>query len=167
MIIRQYSNVPRKTFIVPEVIYDPSLFLSPHVFLLAILFRRRAFWVDKLNDDPTLLNRLKVPKKEVQLPIPLKEELDDKYIFCAAERLSSGYEMTDARITYSTMNGWLRRVGEILGWETNARPYILRYMAGNNMNECGMSHPNPLTYNGLSLIATRGHRPPDHDLLAI
>lgn len=45
---------------VPEVIYDPSLFFGPHVYLLAIVFKRRAFRVDELNDNPSALSRLTV-----------------------------------------------------------------------------------------------------------
>lgn len=45
---------------VPEVIYDPGLFLSPHVYPLAMLFKRPAFRVDELNDDPSALSRLTV-----------------------------------------------------------------------------------------------------------
>lgn len=62
-------DINSKTFIVPEVIYDPSLFLSPHVFLLAILFRRRAFLNDRLKNNPAILAQLKV-RKEKQLPPP-------------------------------------------------------------------------------------------------
>ena len=33
----------RNTYILPEIIFDPSLVLSPHVFLLGLLFADRAF----------------------------------------------------------------------------------------------------------------------------
>lgn len=125
-----------KTFIVPEVIYDPSLFLSPHVFLLAILFRRRAFLNDRLNNNPAILAQLKV-RKEKQLPLPLRSDMDDHRIFSTAVRDEYRYVPSSEPITYSKMTKWLHCIGRILGWESNATPYTLRYMAGNNMNECG------------------------------
>lgn len=36
----------------PEIMFDPTLLLSPHVFLLAILFKYEAFQSDNLNIDP-------------------------------------------------------------------------------------------------------------------
>lgn len=36
----------------PEIMFDPTLLLSPHVFLLAILFKYKAFQSDELNNDP-------------------------------------------------------------------------------------------------------------------
>lgn len=60
-----------KTFIIPEVLYDPTLFPSPHVFLLAILFHHRIFRNERLNNNPSLLVRLQVPHKERQrIPLP-------------------------------------------------------------------------------------------------
>ncbi|KAJ0418433.1 hypothetical protein BJY00DRAFT_302823 [Aspergillus carlsbadensis] len=41
------------TYILPEIIYDPSLVLSPHVFLLGLLFADRAFnQVDGISISP-------------------------------------------------------------------------------------------------------------------
>jgi hypothetical protein len=33
----------RNTFPIPEIVFDPTLVLSPHVFLLGMLFRIQAF----------------------------------------------------------------------------------------------------------------------------
>lgn len=41
---------------IPEIMFDPSLLLSPHVFFLAILFRHRAFLSETLNDNPHMLS---------------------------------------------------------------------------------------------------------------
>lgn len=99
--------IPRsKTFIVPEVIFDPSLFLSPHVFLLAILCKRRAFMVDELNNHPGKLAELKVPEKQMQIPIPLKKDRDvqDDFLFRKTERGVFGWKLSKKRITPSIMN---------------------------------------------------------------
>lgn len=41
------------TFVIPEILHDPTLILSPHEFLLGILFDNNAFWAPsiKTNED--------------------------------------------------------------------------------------------------------------------
>lgn len=136
----QGADICSKTFIIPEVLYDPSMFLSPHIFLLAILFRHRAFRVEKLNDDPSMLAQLKVPPGPLQLEVPLKEELANEYIFCAVDRGPTGYFSSSKRIPYGTMNAALKSIGRIVGFETNATSYHLRYAAGNRFNQCRECH---------------------------
>lgn len=60
---------------IPEILFDPSLMLSPQVFLLAILFRHRAFLSDDLNDNPHMLSTLKVFAGAKELPPKLKDRL--------------------------------------------------------------------------------------------
>ncbi|XP_044715065.1 uncharacterized protein HRG_11333 [Hirsutella rhossiliensis] len=45
-----------KTFPLPETLADPSLLLNPHIFLLGILFRHRAFRATSLNSPAQLAN---------------------------------------------------------------------------------------------------------------
>lgn len=70
-----------KSFLIPEIIYDPCLLLSPHVFLLGILFHHRAFRSEVLNNDHHSLADLDIVGDEYELPIPLKAELDDVRVF--------------------------------------------------------------------------------------
>ncbi|KAJ6097437.1 hypothetical protein N7499_001811 [Penicillium canescens] len=46
-------TISRNTFIIPEIIHNPSLILSPHKFLLSILFDNDAFYapIIKSRDD--------------------------------------------------------------------------------------------------------------------
>lgn len=53
-----------KTFFVPKIIYDPSLLLSLHVFLLGILFKHRAFRCRILNDNPATLSELDIRRPD-------------------------------------------------------------------------------------------------------
>lgn len=61
----------------PEIIYDPSLFLRPHVFLLAILFCHRAFEAEALNDNPHVLSTLNIHSKANELRLDFKDEVKD------------------------------------------------------------------------------------------
>lgn len=49
-----------KTFMVLEIIYDDILLLSPHIFLLGILFYHNAFRSESLNQNPGALTKLKI-----------------------------------------------------------------------------------------------------------
>lgn len=49
------SNSTREMFIIPEIVFDSSLLLSPRVFLLAILFGHRVFESEYLNESPPAL----------------------------------------------------------------------------------------------------------------
>lgn len=125
----------------PEVLFEHSLFLSPHVFLLAFLFRRRAFRSNEVNDDPAMLAKIKVVGNDEQLALPLNKDLLCEYLFRGVERHPlGGYVPSKKPITYSTMNRTLKRISNIVGFESAATSYTLRYMTGNNMNESRTSH---------------------------
>ena len=67
-------------FPIPEIIYDPTLVLSPHVFLLGMLFKARAFKSPSI-DCPERLYSLGVLDSLNEQALPLKEELDDDFVF--------------------------------------------------------------------------------------
>lgn len=136
------SHNSRNIFIIPEVIYDTSLFLSPHVFLLAILFSRRAFRLEEFNDNgPEMLETMAVLEDEKSMPIPLKKELYDDYLFRGVAQGINGYSLFDKRVTYHTVHKALQRVGRSCGCEEGTTSYTLRYMAGSNMNESDRWYP--------------------------
>lgn len=116
----------------PEFLFEPSLFLSPHVFLLAILFRRRVLRSNELNDDPAMLAKLKVVENDKQLSLPLNEDVLGEYLFRGAERDPlGGYVPSKKHITYSTINSTFKRIGNIVAFESAATSYMLRYITGN------------------------------------
>ncbi|KAM0814231.1 hypothetical protein AB5N19_00021 [Seiridium cardinale] len=113
-----------KTFLIPEIIYDPSLLLSPHVFLLGILFK----------------NHLNIINGENVLRLPLKDDLKDVLVFRRAGKDVYGFTTSrSVGITSAMMTTWLRRIGELAGFEHNTMSYSLRYNAGNNMDQNGTS----------------------------
>lgn len=127
-------------FTVPEVMFDPSLTLSPHVFLLAILFRRQAFDSNLNTDGPHGLSELQIKEGENELPIYLKPELSEEFIFRRVEKTISGYQMSRARISSHAMCKTVSTIGVLAGFEHPTISYSLRYMAGNNMDQDGTAH---------------------------
>ncbi|XP_044715124.1 uncharacterized protein HRG_11392 [Hirsutella rhossiliensis] len=128
-----------KTFPLPETLADPSLLLNPHIFLLGILFRHRAFRATSLN-SPAQLANLDIHPEERELPLPLKDDLKDTYIFRRAMKTFIGYELSqDKPLSYQMIAQWIRRVGEILGLEYPTIPYNLRYNAANEFDRTDIS----------------------------
>ncbi|KAG6358485.1 hypothetical protein INS49_014369 [Diaporthe citri] len=79
-----------KTFMIPEIIYDDTLLLSPHVFLLGILFRHNAFRSESLNKNPGALADLRIWKDDKELLIPLRRDLDEVPLFRRYEETLTG-----------------------------------------------------------------------------
>lgn len=146
----------RKTFLVPEIIHDPSLFLSPHIFLLAILFRIRAFDSESLNNNPHLLSTLNCHPGSNQLRLTLRDDIGEDFLFRQCVKGVLGYEMDSTRaLTQSITGKWIKSIGRQLGFENNTIAYNLRYFAGNSLDQSGTwlsgdsSHLN--IYAGLAL----------------
>jgi hypothetical protein len=81
LLIKSY----RLTFPLPGIIYDPTLVLSPHVFLLGMLFKAQAF-KDPVINSPEKLYSLNVLDRLGEQRLPLKEELNEEFVFCRAVR---------------------------------------------------------------------------------
>ncbi|KAH7370249.1 hypothetical protein BKA65DRAFT_602698 [Rhexocercosporidium sp. MPI-PUGE-AT-0058] len=64
------------TFVLPEVIFDPSLILSPHVALLGLIFADNAFLAPSLTSAERI-SELDIPPGYEQLPLHLKPEMAD------------------------------------------------------------------------------------------
>lgn len=103
-----------------------------------------------------------------ELPLSLKEDMKDQYIFRQTEKTPMGFVMSQNRISQAAMSGWVKRIGVLLGFERNTISYNLRYMAGNKMDQNGMIVPESST-SQLSLCphpragALLCHIPPPHD----
>ncbi|KAI1839461.1 hypothetical protein JX266_014328 [Neoarthrinium moseri] len=123
-----------KTFTLPESIFDGSLLLNTHIFLLGILFRHQAFRSPSLV-APHQLNELDIHPGEHEMPLPLRSDLQNVYVFRRAVKTLTGYEISpEEPISYGMMAGWLRRIGELLGIEHTTIPYNLRYNAANELD---------------------------------
>ncbi|KAJ5471584.1 hypothetical protein N7530_008941 [Penicillium desertorum] len=128
------------TFPIPEIIFDPTLVLSPHVFLLGILFRIGAFKsISKdgpVMDCPEKLYRLRVLHGLGEQELKLKDEILDQNVFCQALREPDGIRIAlEERLTRGWLSYRMKRGGEITGFAEVAKPYCLRYGAAKAFND--------------------------------
>ncbi|EEH36516.2 hypothetical protein PAAG_06934 [Paracoccidioides lutzii Pb01] len=105
----------------PEIIFDPTLVLSPHVCLEIMLFHIGAFkrisTTGPVLDSAENLYSPKVLKGKGQQELPLKNELLDN-------GHSLDFKSTWRRdLTASTVGSRMRRGGEITGFDQVAHPY--------------------------------------------
>lgn len=118
--------------------------LSPHVFLLGLIFADDAFEAPSLQRADQL-GKLDIGPGQNQLILPLKESKYDDYIFCQTEKRNGVLQSSPRlRLPAGTMAAWLRIVGEILGLLQVASGYCLRYAGGKVLNESGMFIGLPL-----------------------
>ncbi|OJD10026.1 hypothetical protein AJ78_08793 [Emergomyces pasteurianus Ep9510] len=166
----------KTTFIVPEIIFDPSLILSPHVILLGLLFADRAF--APLKDERVLtlarqLIDLKILEDIYQLKLHLDPALNDVLVFRKSERTLERVEISATEaLTYGTIRPWIRRVREISAFRDIVRLYSLRYSAGKALDNSGhvseavrsliFQHSDPCTFLKYYL-----HRKVDKDVRVI
>ncbi|OJD28093.1 hypothetical protein ACJ73_00490 [Blastomyces percursus] len=148
------------TFVVQEIIFDPSPILSPHVFLLGLLFADRAFALlggERILTSARQLIDLKIPEGINQLKLHLDPALDDVPVIRKSERTLEGIEISATEaLTYATIKLWIKRIGEIAAFRDIVRPYSLRYGAGKALDDSGhiseavrsliFQHSDPCTF---------------------
>ncbi|KAL3428722.1 hypothetical protein BDV09DRAFT_203994 [Aspergillus tetrazonus] len=83
-------------FKIPEIIFDPSLVLSPHVCLLSILFHIQGFKrlskTRPVLDSLEKLYSLRVLDGLGQQELLLKDKLSDKFILCQKKLTITGFD---------------------------------------------------------------------------
>ncbi|GKT52611.1 uncharacterized protein ColSpa_12792 [Colletotrichum spaethianum] len=104
----------------------------PHVFLLGI--RHQTFRATSLT-TPDQLKKLDICPGELELPLPLREDLDDTYILRRAVLTTTGYVLSNDPISEAMMGAWFKRIGELLGLEYSTILYSLRYNAANGFDQ--------------------------------
>ncbi|KAL4980902.1 hypothetical protein BDW66DRAFT_163934 [Aspergillus desertorum] len=129
-------------FKIPEIIFDPSLVLSPHVCLLSMLFHIQGFKrlskTGPVLDSPEKLYSLQVLDGLGQQELLLKDELSDKFVFCQVEREPTGYQIIlEKKLTAAMLGSRLRRGGETTGFDQVTHPYNLRYAGAKAFNNSG------------------------------
>lgn len=134
----------RNEFKIPEIIFDPTLVLSPHVCLLSMLFFLGGFkkfsTTGPVLDSPEQLYSVRVPDGLGQQKLKLKDELLDKFVFCQVVREPTGYRIVlEERLTAAMVGSRMRRCGEITGCEDPSHPYNLRYGGAKELNNSGKS----------------------------
>lgn len=89
-------------------------------------------------DCPEKLYSLRVLNGKGQQELKLKDDILDKFVFCQVEREATGYRIAlEKRLTDSTIRSWMRRGGEITGFDQITRPYLLRYAGAKEFNSSG------------------------------
>ncbi|OJJ86988.1 uncharacterized protein ASPGLDRAFT_32731 [Aspergillus glaucus CBS 516.65] len=82
-------------FKIPEIIFDLTLVLSPHVCLLSMLFHIKGFkkisTTGPVLDSPEKLYILGVLDGKGQQELKQKDEILDKFVFCQVEWEAAGY----------------------------------------------------------------------------
>jgi hypothetical protein len=125
----------RVKFELPEVIFDPSLILSPHVFLKGIVFADEAFAAPSLTCS-SQLSTLDIRPGNQQLPLDFKPDMLDVFVFRKSVKTGYGYETSPTeRLSYANLLSLMKEIGLILGLLDPTRPYCLRYNAANEFNK--------------------------------
>lgn len=126
-----YSN----TLTLPETIFDSSLLLSPHTYLLGLIFYHKAFQAPSLT-SPEHLSKLDIHPGELELPLPLKQNMDDVFVFRDTIKTALGGYVLSAnkQITYQMIAGWTKRMGELAGFIIVVILYTLRYNSANEFD---------------------------------
>ncbi|PZD23864.1 DUF3435 domain containing protein [Pyrenophora tritici-repentis] len=123
------------TFPIPEIIFDPSLVLSPHVFLLGLMFADNVFSIPDLT--PERLFRLDIRPECNSLEVPIRKEVADLCVFRRYRQTATKRTITNEQLPYPTLKTQMKDVGEITGFKDVARPYCLRYGAANAFDKDG------------------------------
>ncbi|KAL2371355.1 hypothetical protein RJ035_006201 [Blastomyces gilchristii] len=127
------------TFWLPEIIYDPTLVLSPHVFLLGLLFHAKAFKSPYIR-CPEDLYDLGILDELNEQKIPLRDDLAENFLFCQVVREGEGVRIAhEIKATTASLRNRMKKCGEITGFEYPVGPYALRRAAGKEWNETDVS----------------------------
>ncbi|KAH8696361.1 putative C2H2 finger domain protein [Talaromyces proteolyticus] len=142
-------------FSFPEIIYGVSLVFSPHVFILGLLFHADAFAPNVKSMDE--LRSLFIRRSFQQLEIPLKNEMDEYYLFCDVKVIKGKPTIIrDQRMSDSTYYSAMRSISEIMGLLNSFFFHQFRYGTGEILDSTGwvsdaqrnliMNHDNTQTF---------------------
>jgi hypothetical protein len=101
-------------FILPEIIFDLSLILSPHIALLGLIFADNAFLALSLISAKRI-SELDIPPGYKQLPLYLKPEMANIPVFYKSIRTPYGWEISpDQPLLYTTLLKWIKRLSVLI-----------------------------------------------------
>jgi hypothetical protein len=90
-------------FLLPEIIFNPSLVLSPHVALLGLIFANNAFLAPSLTSAERI-SELDIPAGYEQLPLYLKPEIADIPVFRKSIKTPYRWQISpDQLLLYTTL----------------------------------------------------------------
>ncbi|KAE8414836.1 hypothetical protein BDV36DRAFT_298672 [Aspergillus pseudocaelatus] len=132
--LRSISN----TFPLPEIIYDPSLMLSPHTFLFGILFHNNAFRAPGIKSIEDL-RHLWAEDGRQQIEVPLKRDKAKHYVFCKVKGVCDKIQIhRDQPISQSTLSRQLKIFGEIAGFKWSLFTRRFRNATRINLHEAAI-----------------------------
>ncbi|KAH8431665.1 DUF3435 domain-containing protein [Aspergillus melleus] len=153
------------TFSLPEIVYGVSLVFSPHVLLFSILFYVHAFEAPHLTSMEDL-RRLLVEGGRQEMPLPLKKEMDNYYVFpkvdviCGQPRI-----LWETPMNGSTLDAQLRTSSEIHGFLNHFFSHQFRYGGGDLLDKSGFvseAQRNVIMAHATSRTFIKHYRPRRH-----
>ena len=109
--------------------------LSPYVFLLGMLFKARAF------KSPSIESQERVYSLDVldglnEQRLPLREALDEAFIFCQAVCEADGVRIAhELQLSSDSVRCRMKKGGQITGFAKVTKPYCLCDEAAKGLNE--------------------------------
>jgi hypothetical protein len=124
----------KNMFILPEIIFNPSLILSLYVALLSLIFTNNTFLALSLTLTKRI-SELNIPPGYKQLPLYLKPEMANIPIFYKSIRTPYGWEISPNQpLLYTTLLKWIKRLSVLTRFSQIIRLYCLWYNIGNAFN---------------------------------
>jgi hypothetical protein len=109
--------------------------LNPHVFLLGMLFKIQIFKFPGITSPEKLYN-LDVLNGLNEQPLPLKETINNDFVFCQAVREAYGVRINHERqLTTGSIRYRMKKSGQITGFDQVTKPYVLRDGTAKALNE--------------------------------
>jgi hypothetical protein len=100
-----------------------------------MLFKSQAFEDPSIN-SPEKLYSLKVLNVVNEQKLPLREELDEEFVFCQAVREADGVRIArELQVTTDWVRYRMKKGGEITGFVDVTKPYVLRDGAAKALND--------------------------------
>jgi Protein of unknown function (DUF3435) len=109
--------------------------LSPHTFLLGMLFKVQAFKSPSIV-SPEKLYSLNVLDRMNEQQLPLRDELSDDFIFCKVIETACGTRPAQQlQLSSNSVRYRMKIGGQITGFAQVTKPYVLRDGAAKGLNE--------------------------------
>lgn len=100
-----------------------------------MLFKAQAF-KDPCINSPKKLYSLNVLDGLGEQRLPLKEELNEEFVFCQAVREADCIRITrNQQATTDWIRYWMKKGGEITGFADVIKPYVLRDGTAKALND--------------------------------
>jgi hypothetical protein len=120
---------------IPEVIFDPTLVLSPHMCLLGMLFKLVAFKSPNATCAEKLYS-LKILKGLNQQDMPIKDHFLDKFVFSDVTKEADGFHIAlDQPLNKSFISYRLERASQITGFKHHVRVSDIRPLTAKSLND--------------------------------